>query len=294
MPIRETRHTLEIGKGIPLHYRIVRGPSQRRPLLLLLHGMASNLTRWSEFVEQTSLKDHWDIMRVDLRGHGEPIYRGRLSMEIWSQDTVRLLDAEGYAEAVLIGHSLGAQLALHFASLCPNRTRGLALIDPILGRPTTPIVRAGRRYRHVLRALVIIVRALNRLGLYRRHIPNRDLKLLDLRTRETLLAEGKIEELVSEYSSPWPDLKHFPTANFIEEVIEMVRSVPPPTQIEVPVLVLLSKGGTYADPKTTREAIAQFPNAKTVIIDAEHWPLTEKPVEVREAIEQWCNELERP
>src|SRR2546422_4679093 len=31
------------------------------------HGLGSNLTRWSEFVANTSLRADWDILRPDLR-----------------------------------------------------------------------------------------------------------------------------------------------------------------------------------------------------------------------------------
>jgi hypothetical protein len=34
-----------------------------------------------------------------------------------------------------------------------------------------------------------------------------------------------------------------------------------------------------------------MPDVKMVPIDAYHWPLTEPPVEVRQAIESWCAEL---
>lgn len=88
------------------------------------------------------------------------------------------------------------------------------------------------------------------------------------------------------YVSPWHDLKHFPTASFLKEVIETLRPLPPLDDIEVP--VLLFQGETYADPVRTRRAIERFQDVTTVTIDAHHWPLTEKPVEVRERIEKWC------
>jgi pimeloyl-ACP methyl ester carboxylesterase len=254
--------------------------------------MASNLTRWSEFLQHTKLKDAWDILRVDLRGHGRSMYRCRLSMEIWCEDLLRLLDTEGYSDAVLVGHSLGAQIALHFAHRHPSRVRGLVLIDPILGRPSTRMVRWGRRLRPVLRMATAVIRLLNRMGLRRRHIPERDMRALDERTRDRLLAAGKIEEMVSAYKSPWPDLKHFPTANFLEEAIEMARPLPSVLSIVAPVLVVLSKGATYADPAITRQMTGRFRQATVVAVDAYHWPLTEKPTETREAIEKWCAELD--
>ena len=287
----ESARSLTTEDGITLSYRIWQEGPQRRPLILLLHGMASNMTRWSEFVELTSLKNNWDILRLDLRGHGQSFYRGKLSAEIWSHDLVRILEKEGYPRALFIGHSLGAQLAIRFASLYPQRTSGLVLIDPILGKASHGIARWGRQFRYLVAVLALAVRFMNRLGLRRRQIPQRDLRVLDERMRETVLAAGKQEELVRQYSSPWPDLKHFPTANYLQEIIEMVRPLPPLAAITVPVLVVLSQGVTYIAPKISHQMISQFQDVDTVMVDAYHWPLTERPNEIREAIERWCGRL---
>jgi pimeloyl-ACP methyl ester carboxylesterase len=205
---------------------------------------------------------------------------------------VRVLDAEDHSHAVLVGHSLGAQLAIHFAHANPARARGLVLIDPILGPPSTRAFRMRRVLVPTLRLAIGLVRLLNRLGLHRRHLPERDLRALDEKTRAELLSTGKVEEMVREFKSPWPDLKHFPTASFLEEMIETVRPLPSLASITAPVLVVLSRGVTYVDPADTGRMIGQFGRATTVAIDAYHWPLTEAPVETREAIETWCAGLE--
>src|SRR5581483_2452450 len=111
-------------------YGVSRAASPRG-VIVLIHGMASNLTRWSEFLEHTTLKRDWTVLRVDLRGHGESTTRARIGMKIWSHDIAALLDAEGFERAVLIGHSLGAHLALHFAARFAARVRALVLIDPV-------------------------------------------------------------------------------------------------------------------------------------------------------------------
>jgi pimeloyl-ACP methyl ester carboxylesterase len=289
--VHEVTKQLPVAKRIHVTYRLWRTSERRRPVLVLLHGLASNMTRWSEFLENTTLKDRWDILRVDLRGHGRSMARCRLGMEIWCQDLLRVLDAERCSEAVLVGHSLGAQLAIHFAHRFPTRVRGLVLVDPILGKPSTRVVFLWRTLGPILRPVTSCIRLLNRLGLRRRHIPELDLRELDEKTRDTLLAAGKIEEMVNQYKSPWADLKHLPTANFLEATIEMVRPLPPVSDIEAPVLVVVSKSATYADPAVTRQAIDEFSRATTVTVDAYHWPLTEKPTETREAIEQWCRRL---
>lgn len=287
----ETLKGLPVGGGLKVKYRIHHAGGLPKRVVVLLHGVASNMTRWSEFVERTSLKDSWDTLRLDLRGHGESPWRGRLDMETWCRDLLAVLDAEQYDQAVFIGHSLGAQIAINFANRHPSRTAGLVLIDPILGGALLGHLRAASRFIFLLKTLVFVIRFFNRIGIYRRHIPCRDLRALDERIREELLSEGKIEEMVKRYSSIKPDIEHFPTANFLQEIIQMVRPLPDLSGISAPVLVLLSNGVTYTDPEATRDNIARFQKSTTVSINAHHWPLTEKPDEVRLSIESWMTTL---
>ena len=58
----EQIRTLDRPDGARVGYGIIRGEAQR-PLLVLAHGMGSNMTRWSEFFKQTSLKASWDLLR---------------------------------------------------------------------------------------------------------------------------------------------------------------------------------------------------------------------------------------
>ena len=284
----ETLRTLRTVDGITLGYRLTRQAATPRRLIVLMHGVASNMSRWSEFVEHTALKDSWDVLRLDLRGHGESFVRGGLDLDTWSRDLRDILDAEGYEQALLIGHSLGAQVAVQFAARFPARLLGLVLIDPIFQQA----LRGSLRVMHILRPVVsltaAVMRLLNSLGLRRRSVPNRDLRELDNKTRETLLAAGKQEQMIDLYSSPWEDLKFFPVASYLQEMIEITRPLPALTSINAPVLVLLSSGITYTDPVITRGILAEHPRIQIVTIDAYHWPLTEKPQQVREAIEQWC------
>lgn len=284
----ETLRTLRSADGATLGYRLYRDAAAARRLIVLLHGVASNMSRWSEFVEHTSLKQTWDVLRLDLRGHGESFARGGLDLETWSRDLRDILDAEGYDRALLIGHSLGAQVAVQFAARFPARLLGLVLIDPIFQQAVRGSLRVMNILRPAVSLTVAVMRLLNSLGLRRRSVPSRDLRALDDKTRETLLAAGKQEEMINLYSSPWEDLKFFPVASYLQELLEITRPLPPLTQINAPVLVLLSSGITYTDPAATRRLLAEHPRIQIVTIDAYHWPLTEKPRQVREAIEQWC------
>jgi pimeloyl-ACP methyl ester carboxylesterase len=290
-PPMEAARSFIASDGTKIAYRLWRGNDTKRPLIVLIHGIASNLTRWSEFVEHTSLINDWDILRLDLRGHGESMWRGKLNLEIWSQDLLGILEAESYSRAVLIGHSLGAQIAVHFANRHSPRVDGLVLMDPVFAEALKGSMRWVRYLRPVIALLIGLIMLLNRLGVYRRHLPSRDLRALDETVRKTLLESGQYEAMIERYSSPWPDLKVFPVASYIQEAMQMVRSLPALSSITIPVLILLSRGQTYTDPDRSREVIVRIPDVRLVLIDAYHWPLTERPVEVREAIESWCAAL---
>jgi esterase len=284
----ERAAALRTSDGARIAYRLWRAAATRRPLIVLVHGLASNKTRWSELVERTELKRSWDILRMDLRGHEESPYRGRIDLEVFCTDLFELLDAEGYRDALVVGHSLGAHVALRAAALRPQRIRGLVLIDPVFGRPRRGELRWAARLRPLLRLGVWLVRGLNRLGIHRRRIPSRDLRALDEETRAELLAAGKQQEMIAKYASPWPDLRHLPTANLVQEILEMLRPLPDLAGTDVPVLLLLSRGVTYADPAMASSHVAGWKDVDVVTIDAHHWPLTERPDEVRRAIEEWC------
>jgi len=288
----EAARALTMADGVTVAYRVHQA-NGARGVLVLLHGLASNHTRWSEFVSHTALKRSWDILRPDLRGHGESSTRTRIGMELWCADLEAILQAEGYRRAVLVGHSLGANLAVHFGARHPDRVAALALIDPVLTDAVQGRARWLCRLRPALRFVIAVVRALNVLGLHRRgRFPTRDLASLDEEVRTQLLAAGKQAEFIRRYSSTVEDLRYFPTANYLQEVIELFSPLPPLASIRRSILALISKGVTFTNLETTKRILEQHSQAEVELIDAYHWPLTEKPVEVREAIERWCARVE--
>jgi len=275
--------------GVRIAYRrtAARRPAGKAPVLLL-HGLASNMTRWSEFVERTTLADERDLIRVDLCGHGDSPTRGRISLELWCDDLLALLDAEGAPRALLVGHSLGAQVALACAARAPQRVAALVLIDPVF-RPAL-----HGRWKWIARAAplfvaaVAIVRGLNALGLRRRDIPPLDLRALDELARASLGSPEAEAEFIRRYSSTRADLRTFRTAHYLQELVEMFRPVAAPESIAMPTLVLLSTGATFAALPEMRAIAARFPRGEVKTVDCHHWPLTERPDEVRTAIEHWC------
>jgi pimeloyl-ACP methyl ester carboxylesterase len=119
----------------------------------MLHGLASNGTRWREFAELASEQRDWQILCPDLRGHGLSMCRGRIDSRQWIDDLLALLDQVGCNRAVLGGHCLGANLALRFALHHPDRVRGLVLVEPMLPAALHGPLRYLRPVRWLLPAL---------------------------------------------------------------------------------------------------------------------------------------------
>ncbi len=280
--------------GVALAYRVT-GPTLPGdgPALLLLHGLASNRTRWDEFVEHSTLTRTHALIQVDLRGHGGSMTRRPIGLDLWCGDLRALLDATGQGRALLVGHSLGAQVALHFAARAPGRVAGLCLIDPLVPETLSGRWRLLRWAGPLLAAAARAVRGLDALGLHRRRLAPLDLRELDRQARLALATPGAEAAFVRRYSSVRADLSHVPLAVYLQDLAEMVRPLPLPRDLGPPVLVLLSTAGTFADPREAARRLAG-PRVEIRSIDCHHWPLTERPAEVRAAIEDWCNRLWPP
>ena len=290
----EILHKLTTANGARIAYRCRRvTQGARRDPLVLIHGAASNMTRWTEFVEQTSLAASHDIIRLDLRGHGQSLYRGRVGLEVWCNDIAAILRQEGYRRAILIGHCLGANAAVMFAARYPDQTGGVVLVEPMLREALTGALRRLRLLEAPVKGAIAVIRLLNRLGIYRRRLEPLDLYELDKAFRVRLGEPGGVEELMRRYASPRHDLKTIPTANFLQNLLEVVRPLPL-EKIGAPFLAVLSTGRTFADPDITRAVLSRFPRGEIRTLEAQHWIPTEQPQAMRAVIESWIASATSP
>jgi pimeloyl-ACP methyl ester carboxylesterase len=272
--------------GARIAYRVAR-PASPRGAIVLLHGLASNATRWSEFAAQTSLGDGWAILRPDLRGQGGSPWRGRIGMREWCADLAALLDAEGFPRAIVGGHCLGANLALEFACRYPERTQGLLLVEPMPRGALRGAMRRLARLRPLLVALALAARAANALGLRRRRLEPLDLQALDRETRAALARGPAGEAALARYASPLADLRTTATGAYLQALAAVVGPFPDVQAVRVPALALVSARGAFTDPERMRAALAGLADREVVWLDARHWIPTEQPEAMRAAMESW-------
>lgn len=272
--------------GASIFYRHWR-PAHPRGALVLLHGAASNSTRWWEFVADTSLKDAWSLIRIDRRGQGHSVWRGPAGMARWCDDIAGILAAEGFERGVVGGHCLGANVAVEFAARHPARAAGLVLVEPMPRGSLTGSMRTTAEARGLLHALSGLMRVVNALGIYRRRLAPLDLEALDARTRAAMARGEANDSAFALYASPFLDLTTTPTGSYARDLLAVTAPMPPFEGITAPVLALLSRHSTFTDPTSTRRALEKFPRVEIVELDARHWIPTERPREMREAVEKW-------
>jgi pimeloyl-ACP methyl ester carboxylesterase len=111
---------------LELHYlQMGSGPD-----LVMLHGISGNLAVW-HLKMVPLLQSGFRVTTYDLRGHGNSsMPPSGYSTRTMAGDLAALMDGLGIADADIVGHSFGADIALHFALLHPQRARRLALIEP--------------------------------------------------------------------------------------------------------------------------------------------------------------------
>lgn len=284
----ETLRSFVAEDGAAIAYRL-RRPAAPRRTLVLLHGLASNLTRWSEFAAATRLAESWDILRLDLRGHGGSLWRGRIGMATWCADLATLLQTEGVPQAVLVGHCLGANLALHFAQRVPDAVAGVVLIEPMFREALRgPLARVAA-LRPLLSLFAPALRGVAALGLHRRCLAPLDLAELDREARAAMQrAGGTFPE--RRYASPWEDLRSLPAAAYCQDLLAVTDPLPELSRLRVPALAILSTGAAFSEPQLTLSLLEGLPDCRVVRLAARHWIPTEQPEAMRETIEAWCDE----
>lgn len=255
--------------------------------IVLLHGAASNASRWEEFIEATPLKEHFDIIRLDLRGHASSLDSQKATIKEWCADLESIFEAAGLERAIVIGHSLGAQIAMHFAARFPHRLTGLVLLDPLVDEALTKKAQAMKKRLPLLRLLESAARFCNALGI-RRRLQHQDLKAMDARARRMINQGGReLEAFVRQYSSPWEDLRYIHAAAYLRDMIEVGRATPAAASIACPTLVIGASSGTYTNAKAMQRWVEKLPQGQVANVQCVHWPLTECPADVSRVIEKW-------
>jgi pimeloyl-ACP methyl ester carboxylesterase len=200
-------HLTAAGDGTRIHWN---ESGQGGPPILLCDGIGCAGYIW-RFLKPELARRHRTI-HWNYRGHGQseaPADPARVSMADCVDDLFVVLDAAGERRAVLMGHSMGVQVALEAHRRDPERVAGLVLICGAPGRPLdavhdVPLAAAALPYAQ---AAVSRFPGLSRL-LFRSVIPT-DLSLklaLTFEVNEKLVAREDLVRYLEDLADVDPAL----------------------------------------------------------------------------------------
>lgn len=98
--------------------------------LLLTHGMAAHTHWWDAVVPRW--KGVFHAAALDFRGHGDSDWLSNDESYVsarWVEDIETARKALGWDRFILVGHSMGARIALDYAERHGDRLRGVSAID---------------------------------------------------------------------------------------------------------------------------------------------------------------------
>jgi pimeloyl-ACP methyl ester carboxylesterase len=108
-----------------------------RPVVIFIHGAGLDHTCW-QLQSRWFAWHGWSVLAVDLPGHGQsegPPLSGIGAMSDW---VASLMTVAGVPDAALVGHSMGAVIALDLAARLPERVTSLALLGVSSAMPVHP------------------------------------------------------------------------------------------------------------------------------------------------------------
>jgi pimeloyl-ACP methyl ester carboxylesterase len=118
------------GHGGSLMLSVAEAGHGGRPLVLV-HGFTGAKEDFTEWLD--ALADlGWHVVAPDQRGHGastKPDEEDAYSLEAYATDLLALLDALGWEQATVLGHSMGGMVVQAALLRSPERFEALVLMD---------------------------------------------------------------------------------------------------------------------------------------------------------------------
>lgn len=117
--------------------------------ILLLHTAFDNFSVFTEL--EKALSRDYQVVLLDLRGHGYSDKLTSIQFEDYASDIKQLLDKLYIDDCAIIGHELGASVAVAFAAQYPDMVTSLNLVNPTILEDSLPADRLYEHYAHKIR-----------------------------------------------------------------------------------------------------------------------------------------------
>ncbi|BDC52719.1 carboxylesterase [Bryobacterales bacterium F-183] len=116
-----------VANNIRIHYWRTNTPG--KPVMILAHGSSDDGMCWTNFAREFA--QDYDIIMYDARGHGrsDPPRQGD-QVDAQVEDLAGLIKALNIQKPIVMGHSMGASMAIWFGAKYPGVAKAIVLEDP--------------------------------------------------------------------------------------------------------------------------------------------------------------------
>lgn len=273
----DERSSLPPSEGAPLSWSLrdvlVRGVRVRftdagqGDAVVLLHGCPSSRRAWEELAP--AIAAHRHVVAVDLPGFGDSEKphpeRFRYDVEAFAGCVMDLVCALGEGRVTLVGHDIGAHVAILLAAEHPHLVDKLVLLSPTpYSRVRTPVDRVATT--PVLGSL--FVKQLGGRVLFRNLV------------RSTLysgwegVTDERIDALYKEWTPPQAREAALATARATLDTRAIVARIP---RVAAETLIVWGRNDVLGTVVDARRLSRELPNARLEVVDTGHSPQEEQP-----------------
>lgn len=273
--------------------------------LLLIHGFPCTSRIWSHNLAPLAAAG-FDVAAPDLRGYGDSDFApdGFYDFNAFNTDLTGLLDAFGWDRAVVVGHDLGAMIAIDLANRHPDRVDRLVILDDSMpdlddafaaagippGRPKPAVYDYQRRQGHHAEELVAELDTPERRRRYVGEFYGH---------RMWCPPDAFNEDDLAFLTEPYGDEARLRASFADYEVVMGTRPLSAPEMIDRPVrqraLLLIGQDQVTLGDHIEEKAAIAFPEAVGPfwVKGAGHFMPWERPDTVNRAIAAFCGDLRR-
>ena len=111
--------------------------------MVILHGLFGFSDNWHTHAKK--LSEYYRVILVDLRNHGHSPWSEEFSYQLMVDDLKELFSKLDLSDVILLGHSMGGKVAMHFAQQYPDFLEKIIVVD--MGIKEYPL-----HHQHILKA----------------------------------------------------------------------------------------------------------------------------------------------
>lgn len=236
----------------------------RAQSLLFIHGSGGDSSVWA--YQYSKLHKLFDTVAVNLPGHGKSGGHGEQDISEYTLRLKDILDVLKLDRPILIGHSLGAAIALDFSTKYPRDLSGVVAVGGGLTMPVNPDILEGFRQQPE-----VILDLMCKFSLAKE---NRPVFFDALRSS---LGQTSIDTVAG-------DMLSCSKFNLTREIKKII----------VPVLVICGAEDKMTPPASSEAIASGIAGAKLVLIEgAGHMVMIEKPSAFNDALQDFATALQQ-